>query len=68
MTLDQCLAHYGSHAEIARALGIKAPSIYGWTRGVPPLRQIQLEHVSGGALKADAGIIPACAPQVQAAA
>lgn len=58
MNLDQLITHFGTHAAIANALGIKAPSVYGWGVKVPALRQIQLEHITNGALKADAGILP----------
>lgn len=40
---------------VARALGIKAPSIYDWieTGMVPEIRQYQIEMASKGALRAD---------------
>jgi transcriptional repressor of cell division inhibition gene dicB len=69
MTLNQALKHFGSYAQIAAALGIKAPSVYGWEDGgIPELRQLQLQHLTGGALKADAGILPDAAPSSDHAA
>jgi hypothetical protein len=58
MTLQQALDYFGGHSELARALGIKPPSVYGW-KAVPHLRQAQLQHLTGGKLKADEGVLPA---------
>lgn len=47
---------------IARALGIKGPSVVNWGERIPPLRQLQIERVTGGTLKADDDILPAVEP------
>ena len=52
MTKDQAIAHFGTQAALARALGIQRAAVHGW-RGVPLGRQYQLEVLTGGALKAD---------------
>lgn len=53
MLTSDALAYFdGSQAELARALGIKPPSVADWGPTVPPLRQIQLERLTGGKLKA----------------
>ena len=45
---------------LAEQLGIRQPSVARWvkTGEMPPLRQLQLEVVTGGALKADKSILP----------
>lgn len=48
------VVHFGSVSKAAKALTVTRVTIYNWLRqGVPKLRQIQIEKVSGGALKAD---------------
>ena len=56
-TLD-VIEYFGSQAELARALSIKPPSIAGWGEIVPPLRQLQIEALTGGKLRADDSILP----------
>ncbi len=58
MRTTEAIKHFGSRAELAKALGIEAPSIYSWGREPPPLRQLQIERMTGGALKARTGILP----------
>lgn len=62
MTKTQAVEHFGSQMAIARALGIKGPSVVNWGERIPPLRQLQIERVTGGALKADDDILPAVEP------
>jgi DNA-binding transcriptional regulator YdaS (Cro superfamily) len=48
------LSFFGSQSAIARALGIKQPSVNKWkTTGVPDGMQLLIEEVSGGVLHAD---------------
>lgn len=58
-TLD-VLNHYGTQAAVADALGIAQASISKWAKrdSVPQLRQLQLEALTGGALKAEKNILP----------
>lgn len=56
MLTSEVLAHYGSRQAVAAALGIKVPSIYDWGLHPPPLRQIQLERLTDGALKAQSDV------------
>ena len=44
---------FGSKAAAAAALGLQTPSVYEWGEFPPPLRQIQYETLTGGALKAE---------------
>jgi hypothetical protein len=55
MTKEQAVAHFGTQAELARALGIDRASVCLWTE-IPPLRQLQIEHITKRALRADVGI------------
>ena len=74
MLTSQTLAHFGdSKQALADALGIKVPSVYEWGEYPPPLRQIQLEQITGGALKAEPDVfvrasrVPASAGEEKAA-
>ena len=53
MKTAQAIAHYGSTYAVAAALGIKQPSVMGWGECPPPLRQLQIEALTQGALKAE---------------
>jgi transcriptional repressor of cell division inhibition gene dicB len=54
MRKSEALEHFGnSPSALARALGIRPESIYSWGEIVPGLRQLQLERLTKGALKAD---------------
>ena len=60
MRKSEAIEFFGSQAAIARALGIEPPSVSLWAEdGVPVLRQLQLEALSGGKLRADPSILPA---------
>lgn len=47
---------YGTQAALADALDMAQPTISGWGEEPPDLRQIQLERITKGKLKAN----PAC--------
>ena len=54
MTYVDLIDHFGSQAAAARALELSQPSIYGWKeKGIPFLRQLDIERRTGGALKAE---------------
>lgn len=53
MTTSECIAHYGSRPKLAAALGIAAPSVYDWDEYPPPLRQLQIEALTGRKLVAE---------------
>jgi hypothetical protein len=60
MRKSEAIEFFGSQVAIAKALGIAEPSVSTWEDdAVPPLRQLQLEALSGGKLKADPSILPA---------
>lgn len=52
MTKDEVIAHFGSQAAAAEALGIKQPSVANWGDPLPELRQLELERLTKGALRA----------------
>jgi hypothetical protein len=57
MDATQIIQHFGSGPKAAAAIGLKSASaLYQWRRSgrVPELRQVQVEHLTGGQLKADA--------------
>jgi DNA-binding transcriptional regulator YdaS (Cro superfamily) len=53
MTYDQLIRHFGTQSAAAAALGIKQPSVAEWKESIPPLRQMQIQLVTGGVLQAD---------------
>jgi hypothetical protein len=52
MRTKQAIDYYGSQAALARELGIRQQSITDWGDIVPALRQLQLEKLTRGKLKA----------------
>ena len=58
MTTDEVIRYYRSAANVARALHIKDPSVSVWGKHPPPLRQLQLQALSGGLLKAEPNVMP----------
>lgn len=58
MTFNQVVAHFGSQVAAARALKITKGALQFWRRdGVPPLRQLQLEELTKGRLRADKDVL-----------
>ena len=53
MDTKAVIEHYGSQHKAAEALGLSQPSIANWKDRPPPLRQLQIEAATDGALKAD---------------
>ena len=53
MDYAKIIRHFGNQGRVAAALGITQPSISLWkTRGIPLLRQMQIQLVTGGILQA----------------
>jgi DNA-binding transcriptional regulator YdaS (Cro superfamily) len=57
MTTQEAVSHYGSQQKLATALGIKQPTVSGWGVYPPAIRQIQLERLTRGRLKAEPGLL-----------
>lgn len=55
MTYNQLIKYFKTQVAIAAALGTTQPTVANWKarNRVPPLRQLQLEGITGGTLKAD---------------
>lgn len=53
MRTEDAIRHFGSKAALARALGIRQPSIYDWGELVPMGRAYELQDLTGGALRVD---------------
>jgi len=58
VTTDECINFFGTKAKLAEALGIEPPSVYTWGTYPPPLRQLQLESLTGRKLRAEPGLLP----------
>jgi hypothetical protein len=54
MTKDQAVEHFGTQVLLAQALEMSQGSVSLWGAYPPALRQLQLEAITGGALKAEA--------------
>lgn len=52
MTKDQVLAHFGGQTATAKALGVSQPSVSAWRDPLPELRQLEVERLTGGKLRA----------------
>jgi len=52
MTKQEAIDHYGGVPALAKALNVSRPAIYQWAE-IPPLRQVQLQRLTRGRLKAD---------------
>jgi hypothetical protein len=55
MTKSEAIAFYGTQQKLAEALGMSQGSISLWGDQPPALRQIQLQTITRGKLKADPG-------------
>lgn len=53
MRTEAAIKHFGGRSALAKALGINPASTHSWGETVPKLRQLQLEMLTGGKLKAD---------------
>lgn len=52
MTKTEVLAHFGGQTAVAKALGMSQPSVSTWPEQLPVLRQLEIERLTGGALRA----------------
>jgi len=56
MTKAEALAYFdGNVSALARALGMDQSTFYSWKHFPPGGRQLQLERITGGKLKAEPG-------------
>ena len=55
-TLD-AINHYGSNGALTAALGLSSGAISQWSEYPPDNRQLQIERITLGALKAEPGAL-----------
>ena len=53
MLTRDVIAHFGSHAEVARTLNLTRAAVYAWGERVPPLRAAKLHQLTRGRLRFD---------------
>lgn len=53
MKTETAIKHFGSAAELARALGINRSAVHQWGESPPVPRQFQIQVVTNGQLKAE---------------
>lgn len=51
MTKDEAVSHFGTQAKLAAAIKCTQGTVAGW-KSIPELRQLQIERLTGGALRA----------------
>lgn len=52
MTKSEVIKHFGSAANVARALNLSRAAVSSWSNEIPLLRQMQIEKLTDGKLKA----------------
>ena len=52
MKKQQVLDYFGGGTAVARALGIAPPSVTNWSDPMPELRQLEIEQLTEGKLRA----------------
>ena len=57
MKTAKALKFFGSHKRLADALGIKAPSVHEWGEYPPDGKQLLIERLTAGKLKAEPGTL-----------
>lgn len=57
MTLEDAKEYFNNYARLADALGINRSAITQWNGEIPEQRQLELQRITKGALKADAKIL-----------
>lgn len=54
MKTAQAIAHFKTQTALAKAVGLDQSTVSTWKEYPPPLRQLQIEALTGGELKAEA--------------
>jgi hypothetical protein len=57
MTTEEAIRHYKTQTKLAEALGTRQSTISSWGAYPPKLRQLQLQQITRGRLKAEPGIL-----------
>ena len=51
--ITMLVEHFGSKAELARALGIERQNLTQWVdKGIPPIQAVKIEMITNGKFKA----------------
>ena len=56
MTKADAIKHYGTQQKLAAALGLSQATISGWGEFPPPLRQLQMQKITKGKLRAEPNV------------
>lgn len=54
MTKTDAINYFGNGSRLAEALSVSRAAVSRWPEQIPELRQLQLEKITKGALKAEA--------------
>jgi len=57
MNKSDAIKFFSTQAKLAEALGMTQHAVSGWKEYPPPLRQLQIEKLTKGALKAEVSIL-----------
>jgi transcriptional repressor of cell division inhibition gene dicB len=57
MTTQEAIKFYKTQTKLAQALGIQQGSVSEWGEYPPKLRQLQLQQITRGRLKAEPGLL-----------
>lgn len=57
MKTQKAIQHFGGQTALARALGIRQPSVAEWGEYPPEGKQLLIERLTGGKLKAEKGAL-----------
>lgn len=57
MNKSEAIKFFGTQAKLGAAIGVTQHTVSGWGEYPPPLRQLQIEKVTGKALKAEVSIL-----------
>lgn len=57
MTTQEAIKHYGTQMKLGKALGCAQSTISGWGDYPPALRQLQLQQITKGRLRAEPGLL-----------
>lgn len=60
MRTRAAIKHFKGEAGLAKALGLTVPAVYQWKTFPPDVRQLQIERITEGKLKAE----PECEARV----
>ena len=58
MKTEDAIEHFGTQTKLAAALDTNQSTVASWGEFPPQLRQLQIEHLTFGALKAEPSALP----------